>query len=162
MEKVVVIGNGPAAHMAAIYLRTANMDPLLLNETTEETFNFKGFDKVVGVLNVTSPEELIKRMMEQIKNFNIRNKSGKIEDINENNHIIISIEDQKITTKFLVIDDPVIFERLFGVKKVKTEDLEKYANKGIFPCGKIVIDYEEAIILIGSGCEATFSVKEYV
>lgn len=162
MEKVVILGNGPASYMATIYVHTANMNPLVVKEETPETYNFKGHDKVVGVTKVKSPKELVEKMEKQIEHFGSRTISKEIEGIEFNSEIELKFGDEIIKTKSVIIDDQMIFERLFKVKRVENDDLELYRKRGIFPCGKIIEDYEEAVVLIGSGCEAAFFVKEFV
>lgn len=157
-NKVFIIGAGPAAHMAAIYLHTSSLKPFMIREETEETYNFLGYDRVVGVLNVKSHKDLLLLMDEQIKRFGINCSDKKVDSVEfKNDKINITAGDDKYEACALIIDDKTIYERLF-----KNECSEKLKEKGVFVCGKINSLYSEAIVLIGSGCQAYFEAKEYL
>lgn len=158
--KVVVIGSGPAAYMASIYTKTANLAPLLVKEETSETHNFTGYDKVIGVLNVNSQSELLKLANDQINDFGIKTKETKVMKLDYDSGWKIHLENEIIFSTSVIIDDKIIFERCFGEKNCDLVD--SLSKKGLFICGNLTEKYSEAIVLFASGCVSSFEVQEYL
>ena len=73
VEKLAIIGSGPAGYTAAIYAARANLSPLLISGTnpggqlmiTTEVENFPGFSTILG-------PELMEAMEKQVRSLGVR------------------------------------------------------------------------------------------
>lgn len=107
MEKVVILGTGPAGLTAAIYLARANMNPLVIEGNqpggqltiTTEVENFPGF--VDGVMG----PDLMDNMRKQSERFGTRFKSGWVTRVDLSNRPFkLQIgNDEVIETESLII-----------------------------------------------------------
>lgn len=158
MKDVVIVGNGPAVYMAAIYTHTANLCTLVIDETSCPEPAFLGYDKVAGVVNARSPRDLIDLMQQQVAKFGTERICAEVTRIVLHSTISVHTDRDDFDTRCVIVDGMALAQRIFG----KGADVSDLAKKGVFVCGHMQGVPNEAIVLIGSGCQASFSVKDFV
>lgn len=106
MEKVTVIGTGPAGLTAAIYLARSNKKPLVIEglepggqlTTTTEVENFPGFPE--GIMG----PELMNNMRKQAERFGTTFKAGWVKKVDLSRRPFkVFVGDEEIETEALVI-----------------------------------------------------------
>lgn len=149
---VVIIGAGIAGITAAIYLKRANLDVLLIDKDAPggQLNKISVIENYPGYLNISGPE-LSEKLFEQINNLNIEYRYGNaLEIVDDNNEKIVKTDQETIKTKTIVL--------ALGrtPNKLKIENEEKLLNKGISYCalcdGPLFKNKEVAVI--GSGNSA--------
>lgn len=149
---VVIIGAGIAGITAAIYLKRANLDVLLIDKDAPggQLNKISVIENYPGYLNISGPE-LSEKLFEQINNLNIEYRYGNaLEIVDDNNEKIVKTDQETIKTKTIIL--------ALGrtPNKLKIENEEKLLNKGISYCalcdGPLFKNKEVAVI--GSGNSA--------
>ncbi len=130
---VVIIGAGPAALSAGLYLARGNMKVSLIEKGapggkivfTSKVENYIGFGTVNGT-------ELALKMYEHAMNEGVKHEYGevtKIESLEDQKHIVTYGDDKKIECRFLVI-------AVGASERVPDfiENIEKFTNRGVSYC----------------------------
>ncbi|KAG5990404.1 Thioredoxin reductase [Claviceps pusilla] len=171
-SKVVIIGSGPAAHTAAVYLARAELKPVLYEgfmangiaaggqlTTTTEVENFPGFpDGIMG-------QDLMDKMKKQSERFGT-------EVITDTVHTLdLSARPFKYTTEFSPDEtrtaDAVIIATGASARRMNLPGEDKYWQNGISACavcdGALPLFRNKPLYVIGGGDsaaeEATFLTK---
>lgn len=107
MEKVVIIGTGPAGYTAAIYTARANLNPLVIEGfqpggqliTTNDVENYPGFPDGIDGTSLTM------QMRQQAERFGARFKSGEVVSscLTCLPHTITLSDGEKIEAKAIII-----------------------------------------------------------
>ncbi|KAI9137274.1 hypothetical protein BKA69DRAFT_1098929 [Paraphysoderma sedebokerense] len=175
VQKVVIIGSGPAAHTAAIYSARANLNPVLYEGfmaggvaaggqlmTTTEIENFPGFPKGI------SGPELMDRMREQSVHCGTKIITETVASVDLSSRPFKlwvegqdPLKDKPVLTDSLIVATGATAKRLF----IPGED--KFWNAGMSACavcdGPAPIFRNKPLAVIGGGdsaCEeATFLTK---
>jgi thioredoxin reductase (NADPH) len=170
MEKVIVVGSGPAGHTAAIYAGRALLEPLMFEgfmaggvaaggqlTTTTEVENFPGFPDGLG------GPELMDRMRQQSINCGTKIETETITavDLSKRPFTVTSESGKVVEAETLIISTGAIAKRL----GIKGEDV--FWQKGMSACavcdGALPIFRDKVLVVVGGGDsameEATFLTK---
>ncbi|AJU93099.1 CHS_3a_G0011960.mRNA.1.CDS.1 [Saccharomyces cerevisiae] len=173
-NKVTIIGSGPAAHTAAIYLARAEIKPILYEgmmangiaaggqlTTTTEIENFPGFpDGLTG-------SELMDRMREQSTKFGTEIITETVSKVD------LSSKPFKLWTEFNEDAEPVTTDAIIlatgaSAKRMHLLGEETYWQKGISACavcdGAVPIFRNKPLAVIGGGdsaCEEAQFLTKY-
>ena len=154
MEKLVIIGSGPAGLTAAVYAARANLKPLLiagnlpggLLTQTSEVENFPGFpDGINGF-------ELMLAMQNQAEKFGARIEINTVESVNFSDKVhTINLEDGSVITAEAVIIATGASPRWLGL-----ESESRLKNCGVSACatcdGAFFTDLD--VVVAGGGDSA--------
>ena len=72
MEKIVIIGAGPAGIAAALYAARANMEPLVINSGIGALKKAEKIENYYGLEKPLSGQELFERGIAQAKELGVR------------------------------------------------------------------------------------------
>jgi len=155
MEKVVIIGSGPAGWTAALYAARANLQPLVLTgvqpggllTTTTIVENFPGFPEGVDGY------ELMTRMQKQAERFGARAKFGTVEAADFSKQpLLLTVDGEKLETQTVIIATGASHRHL-GL-----ESEHKLENKGVTYCatcdGALPIFRNQPLVVVGGGDSA--------
>ncbi|CCE64372.1 hypothetical protein TPHA_0H01660 [Tetrapisispora phaffii CBS 4417] len=173
-HKAVIIGSGPAAHTAAIYLARAEIPPTLYEgmfangiaaggqlTTTTEIENFPGFpDALTG-------SELVERMKQQSTKFGTTVVTETVSKVD------LSSRPFKLWTEFNEDAEPVTTDALIlatgaSAKRMHVPGEDTYWQKGISACavcdGAVPIFRNKPLAVVGGGdsaCEEAEFLTKY-
>ncbi|CCD24126.1 thioredoxin-disulfide reductase TRR1 NDAI_0C04670 [Naumovozyma dairenensis CBS 421] len=174
-SKVTIVGSGPAAHTAAIYLARAEMKPTLFEgmlangiaaggqlTTTTEIENFPGFPKAL------TGSELMDKMREQSIRFGTDIITETISKID------LSTRPFKLWSEFnedgepTMTSDAIVFATGASAKRLHLPGEDQYWQKGISACavcdGAVPIFRNKPLAVVGGGdsaCEEAQFLTKY-
>ncbi len=162
MEKVIIIGSGPAGHTAAIYAARAELKPLMFEgfmaggvaaggqlTTTTEIENFPGFPEAI------SGPELMVRMREQSEKYGTAIRTETVAKVD------LSQRPFKVWPEY--IDEPIEAETIIIAtgaiaKRLGIDGEETFWQKGMSACavcdGALPIFRDQPLVVIGGGDSA--------
>ena len=155
MEKVAIIGSGPAGWTAALYTARAQLTPLVLMgqqpggllTTTSIVENFPGFPEGVDGY------ELMTRMQKQAERFGAKTSFGVVESVDFSRRpFTLVVDGEKVTAQAVIVATGASHKHL-GVPG--EHELE---NKGVTYCatcdGALPMFRNQPLVVVGGGDSA--------
>jgi thioredoxin reductase (NADPH) len=151
MEKVVIVGTGPAGLTAALYCARANMAPLVIEgiqpggqlTTTTEVENYPGFtESITGT-------ELVMQMREQAEKFGTRYLAGSVVKSDfSGKPLKLEMEDGQVIESAIVIIATGASAMYLGI-----ESEQKLIGRGVSGCATCdgAFYRNEQVVVIGGG-----------
>ena len=137
----VVIGAGIAGMTAAIYLKRANLNVLLIEQNAPGGLlnNVNKIENYPGFLSISGPD-LAYKVYEQVQNLNIEIRYGKVLEIND--HTIVTDVDKITATKIILA---------IGRQAIKLNDSESMENISYCALCDGNLYKDKTIALVGTG-----------
>ena len=155
MEKVVIIGSGPAGWTAALYAARAQLAPLVLTgqqpggllTTTSIVENFPGFPEGVDGY------ELMTRMQKQAERFGAKTSFGVVEDVDfSKKPFVLTVDGDKVEAETVIIATGA------GHKHLGVPGEHELETKGTTYCatcdGALPVFRNQPLVVIGGGDSA--------
>ncbi|MBU1129587.1 MAG: FAD-dependent oxidoreductase [Nanoarchaeota archaeon] len=149
---LIIIGAGPAGLTAAVYAARYKLNVLVIGKLpgglageAYEVCNFPSYEKVLGF-------ELMKKMMDQVKELGVEIKFEEVLDINNKNGFEISTYKEKYFAKKLIL--ALGSER----RRLQLENEKKFMGKGVSYCATCDSTfYKDKIVGIVGGSDAAIT-----
>jgi thioredoxin reductase (NADPH) len=155
MEKVVIIGSGPAGWTAALYTARAQLAPLVLTggqpggllTTTTIVENFPGFPEGMDGF------ELMTRMQKQAERFGARTSFGTVESVDFSRRpFTLIVDGEPVTAQTVIIATGA------GHKHLGVPGEHELENKGVTYCatcdGALPVFRNQPLVVVGGGDSA--------
>ncbi len=134
VERVLIVGSGPAGLTAAIYASRAMLNPLVIDglepggqlTTTSEVENYPGFEE-----GIDGPV-LMDRMRKQARRFGARFKSSMVQKVEFDRDSRLKIVE--LSNKDIIICRVLIIATGASAKYLGIESEAKYKGKGVSAC----------------------------
>jgi len=170
VEKVIIVGSGPAGHTAAIYAARAELKPLMFEgfmaggvaaggqlTTTTEVENFPGFPEGI------SGPDLMENMRAQSVHLGARVLTDNVVDVDLSKRpYVVKTDGQEYRTQALIIATGATAKRL------RLPNEERLWQRGISACavcdGALPIFRNSPLVVIGGGdtaCEESSFLSRY-
>ena len=155
MEKVVIIGSGPAGWTAALYTARAQLNPLVLTglqpggllTTTSIVENFPGFPEGVDGY------ELMTRMQKQAERFGAKTSFGVVESVDFSQRpFTLTVDGEKVVAETVIIATGASHKHLGAPGEHELE------TKGVTYCatcdGALPTFRNQPLVVVGGGDSA--------
>ena len=151
MYDCIIVGAGPAGLSAAIYLKNANKNILMLEKEVPggKILKAKKINNYLGLTNI-DPSSIAYSMYEQVINMNVSIKIEKVLDIKQENNFIIKTNKEKYKTKNILLCCGKV-EKSLGIEN----EVELIGN-GISYCAKCDgnLFKDKKIVVVGNNKES--------
>lgn len=151
MYDCIIVGAGPAGLSAAIYLKNANKNILILEKEVPggKILKAKKINNYLGLTNI-DPSSIAYSMYEQVINMNVSIKIEKVLDIKKENNFIIKTNKEEYKTKNILLCCGKV-EKSLGIEN----EVELIGN-GISYCAKCDgnLFKDKKIVVVGNNKES--------
>lgn len=137
-KKIVIVGDSPATYVCAIYLYTANIQPVIVKTRMGLDYDCN----VLPGLDLTK-EEYIQRCCEQAANMGLDIREGKNVSVTREDRFVVSYDGSIIEADILVTDVSLGLQESDSLYIIEDLILER-----------------EAIVVAGAGCVVAFEIKD--
>lgn len=151
MYDCIIVGAGPAGLSAAIYLKNANKNILILEKEVPggKILKAKKINNYLGLTNI-DPSSIAYSMYEQVINMNVSIKIEKVLDIKKENNFIIKTNKEEYKTKNILLCCGKV------EKSLEIENEEEFIGNGISYCAKCDgnLFKDKKIVVVGNNKES--------
>ena len=154
----IVIGKGPAGISAAIYMKRANLNVLVIGRKSEALDKAEKIDNYYGFENGITGKQLYSAGIKQALNLEIKIIEDEVVGINFETNFIVKTRDSEFHTKTIILAT--------GANRTepKIEGIKKFEGRGISYCA--VCDgffyRDKNVAVLGNGDYAISEAKELI
>ncbi len=127
MYDVIIIGSGPAGISAAIYLKRAKKNVLIISKGNSALEKAEKIDNYYGVLSV-SGKELYELGIEQAKALDIHIEDDEVTNISFENNFIVTTVNRQFESKYVIIATGT------NRKTPNIKGIKEFEGKGVSYC----------------------------
>lgn len=157
MYDVIVLGKGPAGIQAAVYIKRANLNVLIIGKDggalgwTEHVGNFYAFEQITG-------PELLERGIQQAEKLGIEVKSCEVTSVSYQGHYVVKTTEAEFQAKAVILATGAPRNR------VKIDNLKALEGKGVSYCAVCDAFFyrQKDVAVIGHGEYAAQEVHELI
>ncbi|MES1222223.1 MAG: FAD-dependent oxidoreductase [Bacteroidota bacterium] len=148
MEKLIIIGSGPAALTAAIYAARSDLNPLIIEGSSPggQLMGTTYVENWPGTKKITGPE-LMMNMKEHAKSYGIRFKSSDVTAVTSESPFTVSVGQEDLKTEAIIIATGA------EPKKLEIPGEAEYWGKGVTTCAVCdgIFYKDRPVIIVGGG-----------
>jgi thioredoxin reductase (NADPH) len=156
VRDVIIIGKGPAGISAAVYLKRANIDVLVIGKGKGSLERAEAIENYFGFVEPISGSELVDRGIEQAKRLGVEILSDEVVGINQEEAFVVQTSNSEFQAKVVLIATGLSRSGL------KVKGFEALSGKGISFCA--VCDgffyRDKALAVIGNGDYAATEIAD--
>lgn len=128
MEKVIILGAGPAGASAGIYLANSNIIPLIIYKDMGSLKKAKLIQNYYGLSKPLTGAELFNTGLNQLKSFGVNLINSEIVSIGYDGNFIVKTAENEYKSKVIILASGT------DRKTIKLPGLKDYDGKGVSYC----------------------------
>ena len=154
----IIIGKGPAGISASIYIKRANLNPLVIGKDGGSLEKNYKIDNYYGFENGVNGEELILKGIKQAENLGIQIETDEVIDIKFDNNYKVYTRNNEFEAKTLIIATGS------SRKKSEIKGIKELEGKGVSYCATCDAFFykNKDVAVLGSGDYAIHEAMELI